>query len=190
MSSTHNTKGLECPGTEFCGKHEILWKEIKYCDLDPSVIKTICCTLIRLAAEQCTVENKATCPIEETRISCNGEIRYLAWEPFEMVVFNDPIPLNSLDGTLGSVCHEMISNTRRRNDTLTYGKHASKLVLSRKDVSNAFRDLRGKTVDEVCRCIVSIRVQPFLDEAREWHELEKNNSFGNIWSQRKKIKWT
>src|SRR5438552_9431862 len=80
----------------------------------------------------------------------------------------------------------MIFNTFWRFQNLICGKHelASRLVLSRKDVSSAFRDLRRKTVDEVCHYINSIRVQPFLEEYDEWKELEKTNSLENIWSQR------
>ena len=161
MSSTHNIKSLKCLGTEFCGKHEIIWNAINICSLEPSTIKMICCRLMRLAAEQYTTENGAICPNEEeTRISCNVEVRHLVWRPFEMTIFNDPTPLNALDGTLASVYCKMIFNTFWRFQNLICGKHelASGLVLSRKDVSSTFRDLRRKMVDEVCHYINSIRV--------------------------------
>ena len=60
-----------------------------------------------------------------------------------MTIFNDLIPLNTLDGTLASVCCKMIFNTFWRFQNLICGKHelASGLVLSRKDVSSTFRDL-------------------------------------------------
>jgi hypothetical protein len=148
---------------------------------EPSVLQIIYCNLLRRVITCKEVE--VVCPDNEKTIAtCNWAIRDIKFGPFQIRVFNDPSPLNSLQATLSRVCLNMKQDTESRLTELGYGgygkKPASDQVLSRIDIVKVFENSREKGLSDMCYAIMSIKMEYFKTEEKQWRNFERKDQYG------------
>lgn len=59
-----------------------------------------------------------------------------------------------------------------------YKKPALDQVLSRIGIVKVFEDSRDKGVSDMCYAIMSIRMQDFKTERKQWRNFERKNQYG------------
>lgn len=148
---------------------------------EPSALQIIYCNLLRRVVT--CKEDEVVCPDNEKTIAtCNWAISDIKFQPFQIRVFNDPSPLNSLQATLSRVCLNMKQDTESRVTELGHGgygkKPASGQVLSRIDIVKVFENSREKGVSDMCYAIMSIKMQDFKTEKKQWRSFERKDQYG------------
>jgi hypothetical protein len=76
----------------------------------------------------------------------------------------------------------MKQDTESRVKELGHGGYSKKpaldQVLSRIDIVKVFEDSRDKGVSDMCYAIMSIRMQDFKTERKQWRNFERKNQYG------------